>query len=189
MDLNTIYIKNMVCPRCIDVVKDISNELNIDVKDIKLGKLESHAEINEDLKLKLGARLKQRGFEILEDNNKKIVEQIKSLIITQIHHSKEPLSTNFSEYISTKLNLEYATLSRLFSSIKGITIERYILKQKIEHVKELLFYREYTLSEIAHQMNYSSVAHLSSQFKKETGMSPSQFKKIQGPNHKPLDSF
>ncbi|GAA4239312.1 hypothetical protein GCM10022291_33120 [Postechiella marina] len=189
MDLNTIYIKNMVCPRCIEVVNNISNELNIDIKDIKLGKLESYSEINEDLKLKLGVLLKQRGFEILEDNNKQIVEQIKSLIITQIHHSKASLSTNFSEYIATTLHHKYTSLSRLFSSLEGTTIERYILKQKVEHVKELLFYKEYTLSEIAYQMNYSSVAHLSSQFKKETGMSPSQFKKIKEPKHKPLDSI
>ncbi|WP_166384603.1 MULTISPECIES: helix-turn-helix domain-containing protein [unclassified Polaribacter] len=189
MKTNVIYIKNMVCPRCIDVVKEICEDLKISVKDIQLGKLESNLEINNTLKLLLSARLKERGFELLEDKSQKMITQIKALIVAQIHHSKEPLTINFSDYIADKLQHEYASLSRLFSSVEGITIEKFILKQKIEHVKELLFYKEYTLSEIAFQMNYSSVAHLSAQFKKETGMSPSQFKKMKDPNHQPLDSL
>ncbi|QVY65892.1 AraC family transcriptional regulator [Polaribacter sp. Q13] len=189
MNTNVIYIKNMVCPRCIDVVKEISEDLKISVKDIQLGKLESNSEINDTLKAVLSKRLKERGFELLEDKNQKIITQIKALIVAQIHHSKEPLIINFSDFIADKLQHEYASLSKLFSSVEGITIEKFILKQKIEHVKELLFYKEYTLSEIAIQMNYSSVAHLSAQFKKETGMSPSQFKKIKDPKHQSLDAF
>lgn len=179
----------MVCPRCIDVVKDICAELNIPIKRIQLGELESDEKINDALKAKLSENLLERGLELLEDKNQKIIEQIKTLIVTQIHHSTEQLNTNFSVYLSEKLQHEYASLSRLFSSVEGITIERFILKQKIERVKELLFYKEQTLSEIAYQMEYSSVAHLSAQFKKETGMSPSDFKNLKGPNHQALDSL
>ncbi|MGJ8760229.1 MAG: helix-turn-helix domain-containing protein [Polaribacter sp.] len=189
MDTNTIYIKNMVCPRCVDVVKEICEDLQISIQHLQLGKLESVTVINDALKLELGSRLKERGFELLEDKKQKIITQIKALIIAQVHHSKESLNINFSDYISDELHHDYASLSRLFSSVEGITIERFILKQKIEHVKELLFYKEYSLSEIAIQMNYSSVAHLSAQFKKETGMSPSQFKKMKDPKHQSLDSL
>ncbi len=179
----------MVCPRCIDVVKDICEELNIPLKHIQLGKIESTSEINENIKSKLSERLTERGFELLQDKNQKTIEQIKTIVVTQIHHTKEQLTMNFSVYLSEKLHQEYSSLSRLFSSVEGMTIERFILKQKIERVKELLFYKEYTLSEIAFQMNYSSVAHLSAQFKKETGMSPSEFKKLKAPNHQSLDSL
>lgn len=179
----------MVCPRCIDVVKTIYEELDIPIKHIQLGKVESYKEISDDVKSKLANNLIERGFELLQDKNKKIIEQIKTIIVTQIHHSKEQLTSNFSVYISEKLHHEYSSLSRLFSSVEGITIERFILKQKIERVKELLFYKEYTLSEIAFQMNYSSVAHLSAQFKKETGMSPSEFKKLKDPNYQAIDSI
>jgi AraC-like DNA-binding protein len=179
----------MVCPRCIDVVNDICEELNIPLKHIQLGKIECNSEINENIKSKLSEKLTERGFELLQDKNQKTIEQIKTIVVTQIHHTKEQLTTNFSVYLSEKLHQEYSSLSRLFSSVEGMTIERFILKQKIERVKELLFYKEYTLSEIAFQMNYSSVAHLSAQFKKETGMSPSEFKKLKAPNHKSLDSL
>ena len=179
----------MVCPRCIDVVTAICEELNIPIKHIQLGKIESTSELNDNLKSKLSEYLTERGFELLQDKSQKIIEQVKTIIVTQIHYSKEQLTTNFSVHLSEKLHQEYASLSRLFSSVEGITIERFILKQKIERVKELLFYKENTLSEIAFQMDYSSVAHLSAQFKKETGMSPSEFKKLKGPNHQALDSL
>lgn len=179
----------MVCPRCIDAVKDIYNELNISVKHIQLGKVESNTVINEKTKTKLSALLAAKGFELLQDKKHKTIEQIKALIIAQIHHTTTPLSTSLSIYLADNLHQEYPSLSRLFSSVEGITIEKYVLKQKVERVKELLFYKEYTLSEIAFQMNYSSVAHLSAQFKKETGMSPSEFKKLKEPKHRSLDSI
>lgn len=179
----------MVCPRCIDVVKEIGEELNISIKNIQLGKIEITSELDEAVKTKLSEHLLERGFELLQNKNQKIIEQIKTLIVTQIHHSKEQLSTNFSVHLAEELQQEYSSLSRLFSAVEGITIERFILKQKIERVKELLFYKEYTLSEIAFQMDYSSVAHLSAQFKKETGMSPSEFKKMKSPNRRALDSL
>jgi len=184
-----LYIKNMVCPRCIESVADVFNKLSIETSAIKLGEVIVTTTINIKLKEKLEADLKLKGFELLEDKKSKLIAQIKSIVINQIHHTEDVLNINFSTYISDKLKQDYSSLSRLFSSVEGITIERYILKQKIERVKEFIFYKELTLSEIAFKMGYSSVAHLSSQFKKETGMSPSEFKKLNKPNRKSLDSL
>jgi AraC-like DNA-binding protein len=126
---------------------------------------------------------------LLEPGKSVLISKIKTVIIEQIHHAQEPLSINFSSLISDKLNHEYAYLSRLFSSVEGITIEKFIVLQKIEKVKEYLIYNQMTLSEIANEMKYSSVAHLSSQFKKETGMTPTQFKSQSSHHRKPLDKL
>ena len=179
----------MVCPRCIATVEDIFDELNIEIKMIQLGEVSSILEINEAQKKQLEQKLLQNGFELLKDNKSKLITQIKSLVVDQIHHKSDNLKINFSTLLAEKLNHEYTSLSKLFSSVEGMTIERFILKQKIEKVKELLFYNQLTLSEIAFLLNYSSSAHLSSQFKKETGMTPSQFKKIRKPGHRSLDSL
>ncbi len=184
-----LSIKNMVCPRCIISVQEIFDELNIEITDIQLGEVLIPSKITDVEKSILKEKLLEKGFELLTKNTSKIITQIKSLIIDHIHHDSENLKINFSDFLSKKLNQEYTSLSKLFSSVEGITIERYILKQKIEKVKELIFYDQLTLSEIAYQMNYSSSAHLSSQFKKETGMSPSEFKKLRKPNRQPLDSL
>jgi AraC-like DNA-binding protein len=186
---NKVHIKNMVCPRCITTVEEIFKKLNIDTLAIQLGEVSILNEIDESQKIQLKKELVKKGFELLEDNKSKLIGQIKSIVVDQIHHKSEFLNINFSTLLSEKLNHEYTSLSRLFSSVEGITIERFTLKQKIEKVKELLFYNQLTLSEIALQMNYSSSAHLSSQFKKETGMTPSEFKKINKPRHKSLDSL
>ena len=182
----TLYIKNMVCPRCIEAVQSICDELNIDVYTITLGEV-TVPSITNDQKKPFVKKLSEKGFELLEDHKSKLINQVKALIIEHIHHQTQALNVNFSTIISKKLNHEYSYLSRLFSSVEGVTIEKYILKQKIEKVKELIFYDELTLSEIAFQLNYSSVAHLSSQFKKETGMSPSSFKKLKKPDRNSLD--
>lgn len=173
-----IYVKNMVCPRCVDSVKNIFNDLKIDFLQVELGEVTTSNQISTDQKRLLESNLHDRGFKLLEDQNSKAIAQIKSTIIEQIHYSKEPLAVNFSTFLSDKLNQDYISLSKLFSSVEGVTIEKYMLKQKIEKVKELIVYNELNLSEIAFQLNYSSVAHLSSQFKKETGMTPSYFKKL-----------
>jgi len=185
----TLHIKNMVCPRCTSTVQSIFNSLNIDVQSIKLGEVVIGSQLNKDLKLKLEVQLSEHGFELLEDHNSKIISQIKALIVDHVHHNVTDLKINFSSFLSEKLNHEYSALSKLFSAVEGLTIERFILKQKIEKVKELLFYNELNLSEIAFRMNYSSSAHLSSQFKKETGMTPSAFKKTRNPSHRSLDSI
>jgi len=186
---NKLYIKNMVCSRCITAVEDIFGELDIEVSAIQLGEVSTLFEINEQQKIQIEKELVKRGFELLEGNKSKLIGQIKSMVVNQIHHKSEKFKFNFSTLLSEKLNHEYTSLSKLFSSVEGITIERFILKQKIEKVKELLFYNQLTLSEIAFQMNYSSTAHLSNQFKKEIGMTPSEFKKIREPSHLSLDSL
>lgn len=182
-----LYIKNMVCPRCIDSVKDLFQELNIPVDGIVLGQVELKTELSDENKLLLNKKLIARGFELLGDHKSQLIMQIKSLIIDQIHYAENELRVNFSTLLSEKLNHEYTSLSKLFSSVEGLTIEKYILKQKIERVKELIFYKELSLSEIANQMGYSSVSHLSSQFKKETGITPSAFKMLNSPDRQSLD--
>jgi AraC-like DNA-binding protein len=180
----------MVCNRCIKVVKDEFEKLNYNVKDIKLGEvvLESNESINIQNIKKV---LEENGFELLEDKNVKLIDRIKTFIIEHIHHNKksEPLKENYSGYISKKIGKDYAYLSHLFSSIEGITIEKYIIHQKLEKVKELLIYDELTLSEIAYRLGYSNVGHLSSQFKQITGMSPSEFKKMLSKDRKSLDEI
>lgn len=184
-----LYIKNMVCSRCIATVQYILNDLNINYISINLGIVSLKDEINSTNRDLLIERLSNVGFELLEDNKSKLISQIKSILIKNIHHEVKDIHINYSVILSETLNHEYTYLSKLFSSIEGLTIERYIIKQKIEKVKELIFYKEYTLSEIAFKLNYSSVAHLSAQFKKETGMSPSEFKKLNKPTHRRLDSI
>lgn len=184
-----IHIKNMVCPRCIETVDRIFHDLNIKTISVKLGEVVIKVPLNKKQIELLPIRLANKGFELLEDKKAKLIGKIKSLIVNKIHYSKEAIEVSFSTYLSNKLNHDYSYLSRLFSSVEGITIEKFVLSQKIEKVKELLFYDELTLSEIAFQLNYSSVAHLSSQFKKETGMTPTEFKKQRKPGHRSLDSF
>jgi len=179
----------MVCPRCIDSVEEIFAELDLEISSIVLGEVITQNEISKDQKEALHKKLNKRGFELLEDNKSKLIGKIKTLIINYIHYPKEVIHVNFSAYLSEQLHQEYSYLSRLFSSVEGITIEKFMVSQKIEKVKELIFYDELTLSEIAFQMDYSSVAYLSSQFKKETGMTPTQFKKQNKPNHNHLDSL
>ena len=179
----------MVCPRCITAVKTIFDELKIEITTIKLGEVSSPTKINTTQKKELEIKLLENGFSLLEDTKSKLIGQIKAIIIAQIHHTTENQKLNFSTLLSTKLNHEYSSISKLFSAVEGITIERYILKQKIEKVKELLLYNQLTLSEIAYKMNYSSVAHLSAQFKKETGMTPTTFKKDRNAHRKTLDEI
>ncbi len=175
-----IYIKNMVCPRCIHTVGQILQEEGIGYSTIQLGEVNLNDGLTKKDQEVLEHRLAQSGFEFLKGIKAKLVSQIKSLIVSEIHYSTDLGNLKFSVIIEDKLNRSYSYLSRLFSSVEGKTIEKYILSQKIEKVKELLIYDELTLSEIADNMGYSSVSHLSSQFKKETGMTPTQFKKQSG---------
>ena len=189
MQVNKLYIKNMVCPRCIETVWDILNDLNIETFSIVLGEVNIQTNITDTQKTKLGEKLVTRGFELLEDNKSKLINQIKSILVKQIHHSEETLTVNFSSLLADELNHEYSSLSRLFSSIEGITIERFIMKQRIERVKEFIIYNELTFSEIAFRMNYSSVAHLSAQFKREIGITATQFKNLKKHNRQSLDTI
>ena len=177
----------MVCLRCIESVRQIFAELGVNVLEIQLGKVTITESITSEQKQHLQTKLNQKGFELLDDKNTKLINQIKSIIIQQIHHSEEAIPVNFSTLLTNQLHFDYTYLSRLFSSVEGRTIEQYILSQKIEKIKELLIYDELTLSEIAFQMHYSSPAYLSTQFKKITGMSPSAFRKMQNQQRRHLD--
>lgn len=181
-----LLIKNMVCPRCIEAVMDVFSQENLDAQ-VELGKVTLKESLPAGQKEILAQRLKTRGFELLEPGKSALISQIKSLIIEQVHHSDQNLTENLSTFLADKLTQEYTSLSKLFSQVEGITIEKFVTRQKIERIKELLFYDQMTLSEIAFLLNYSSVAHLSSQFKKETGMTPSQFKKNGDLNRNTLD--
>lgn len=179
----------MVCPRCIMAVEAVFKEFSIPISSIRLGEVITGLELNERQKNELDNKLKSLGFSLLTPGRSVIISEVKSTIIQQVHYAKEPLKVNFSAYLSEKLDHDYSYLSRLFSSVEGITIEKYIVAQKVERVKELLFYNEMTLSEIAWHLDYSSVAHLSSQFKKETGMTPTTFKKQRSPAHNERDKL
>lgn len=184
-----LHIKNMVCPRCIMAVEKIFKELDIPVIKVELGEVTLPDALSEPQRVQVDKQVKEVGFELLHTEKSVLISRIKMLVIGTIHHSEKPLTINFSDFLSEKLNREYSYLSRLFSSVEGITVEKFIITQKIEKVKELLFYDELTLSEISYRLNYSSVAHLSAQFKKETGMTPSQFKTLKKPGHHSLDAL
>jgi len=187
MKEKTLHIKNMVCPRCIMAVEGLLDKLNIPYRSVQLGEVTLKAVLsNQDHQL-LEKELENLGFELLGSRKSVLISRIKTLIIEQIHYADEPLKEKYSSFLARELHHDYGYLSHLFSSVEGMTIEKFIVRQKIERVKELLFYNELTLSEIAHRLGYSSVAHLSSQFKKETGMTPTAFKKENKPAHRALD--
>lgn len=185
--MTTIIIKNMVCPRCIEAVRQLFEVLKIPVTDVQLGRVQTATPISNTQKKLLQQSLIEKGFELLDDKQTKVINAIKSTIIQKIHYQTESAPINFSTLLAAQLNYDYTYLSRLFSAVEGRTIERFIMAQKIEKVKELLTYDELTISEIAFQMHYSSAAHLSAQFKKITGMSPSIFKKQQQQDRQSLD--
>lgn len=184
-----IYIKNMVCDRCVLVVKQELEKIKIVPSLVALGETEIPDNTPEAQLLQLRQSLAGVGFELLDDNRKKIIEKIKTTIIEHIHQNDTDDKHNFSGILSKALHKDYSYLSGLFSEVEGITIEKYVISQKIERVKELLVYDELNLSEIAYQLGYSSVAHLSVQFKKVTGLTPSYFKKKGGIHRKPLDKI
>lgn len=170
-----ISVKNMVCNRCISAVQAIFDELKIEISNIDLGEVETKSEVSGNDLARLNSRLKSTGFEILEDSSKKQIEKIKNLIIQKI--SEEDIAENFvlSEFLSSGLNKDYSAISKLFSQNEIVTLEQYFMLQKIEKVKELLLYKEFNLTEISRKLGYKSVQHLSNQFKKITGLSPTQF--------------
>ncbi len=182
-----LNIKNMVCNRCIMVVQNELNRLGFDVKHIKLGEVVLDRDASPEEIKRIGDTLVPLGFELIDDKKSHIIERIKTIIIDLVHHQDNVIKTNLSEVLSEKLNHDYNYLSNLFSEVEGTTIEKYFIAQKIEKVKELLVYDELSLSEIAYRLNYSSVAYLSNQFKKVTGLSPSHFKQIREDRRKPLD--
>ena len=188
MESTTLHIKNMVCNRCIKVVGEEFTKLGFKISLIELGKLEIQNQITDSDLKKIKTVLRENGFDLIDDRKSRIIDQIKTAIIALIHHDiKKPDYINISDFLAEEIGYDYSYLSKLFSSVEGTTIEKYIIHQKIEKVKELLVYDELTLNEIAYHLGYSSVQHLSSQFKKVIGLSPSHFKKIKEFKRKPLD--
>lgn len=167
----------MVCPRCIEAVTKIMEENSLKVTSIKLGEVVLKDDLDESNLELLGDSLSSNGFELLSDKKSKIVNQLKSEIIKMIHYDDDlGSSEKISNRLSNNLGIDYSYLSKLFSDVEGLTIERYVILQKVERIKELLVYNELSISEIAYKMNYSSSQHLSRQFKSTTGLTPSEFK-------------
>jgi len=183
-----INVKNMVCDRCKRVVKEELQKLGYNSTVEKLGTVVVHYDGKKPDLEAINAVLKENGFELLIEKNARTIESIRTSIIDLIYNDKlETLSINLSDYLAKKLAQDYSSLSTLFSSVEGITIEKYFIVQRIERVKELLIYDELTLSETAYRLGYSSVQHLSNQFKKVTGMSPSEFKTLHGTGRQSID--
>jgi len=173
-----IYIKNMVCLRCQMAVKDELEKLGLRHSRVELGEVEIMEDLSAELRDKLSSSLKNIGLELIEDKTNILAEKVNTAIIELVHYTDRQIKMNISDYLSEKLNQNYKQLARLFSEVKGITIERFYFAQKMERVKELLVYDDLNLTEIAFKLNYNSVAHLSNQFKKLTGLTPSQFKNL-----------
>jgi AraC-like DNA-binding protein len=182
-----LHIRNVVCNRCIMVVQAELEKLGLHPILVTLGEVTLEQELSDDDKKQLDEKLQSLGFAIIDDKKSQLIEKIKNLIIELVHQQNNQLKTNLSDWLIKHLHHDYTYMTNLFSEVEGTTIEKYFIAQKIEKVKELLVYDELTLSEIAFQLNYSSVAHLSSQFKKVTGLTPSHFKKIREEKRKPLD--
>lgn len=182
-----LYIKNMVCNRCVMVVKQELEKLNLKPLRVTMGEAELSKQPSVKQMQQLNTRLLELGFELLDDQKQKQIEKIKTLLIKTVQGTQIEEHFSISDLLSKALNKEYSYISRLFSEVEGITIEQFFILQRIEKAKEWLHYGELTLSEIAWKLGYSSVAHLSAQFKKITGLTPSSFKKIGGPR-KSLDS-
>ncbi|HEX6846324.1 MAG TPA: AraC family transcriptional regulator [Chitinophagaceae bacterium] len=185
-----LSIKNMVCGRCIKTVAGILQDAGLPLLSVQLGKAIVADDASKEQIDLIRHALSQEGFELLDDQRSKIVEQIKNEIVNLVRNSDlDEMKTNLSTYLANKLHKDYNYLSNLFSSVESTTIELYFILQKIEMVKELLVYNQFSLSEIAYKLGYSSVAHLSNQFKKITGFTPSQFKKLETHNRRSLDKI
>ena len=168
----------MVCIRCKMVVKAELEKLGLHYILVELGEAEIREDISPEQHDQFKVALLKSGLEVLDDKKSVLIQKIKNVIVELIHYSEEPLAINFSDHLSQKLNHNYTYLANLFSEVQGTTIEKFIIAHKIERVKELLVYNELNLTEIAYLMHYSSVAHLSAQFKKVTGLTPSHFKQL-----------
>jgi|KBSSwiStaDraftv2_1062776.scaffolds.fasta_scaffold807598_1 YesN/AraC family two-component response regulator len=173
-----LLIKNMVSLRCKMIVKSELEKMHLQFTVVELGEVEITGELSSEQQQELKTSLLKSGLELLEDKKSMLIEKIKNIVIEMIHYNDEAPLLNFSSYLSEKLNYDYNYLSNLFSEVKGTTIEHFIIAHKIERAKELLIYNELTLTEIAEKLHYSNVAHLSNQFKKVTGLTPTFFKKM-----------
>ena len=177
----------MVSNRCKIAVKEELKKLGLHFIVVDLGEVEIMENISTEQSGKLKIALLNSGFELIDDKRAVLIEKIKNTVIEMVHHSNEIIKTNFSNYLSEKLNHDYTYLANLFSEVQGTTIEQFIISHKVERIKELIIYGELNITEIAWKMNYSSVAHLSNQFKKMTGLSPSHFKQLKDKRRSPIE--
>ncbi len=189
MEETTLYIKNMVCDRCKMAVDKTLRDAGLEPVAVDLGMARVVGHVDDSLHQLLKNKLEALGFELLDDRKRQLIEQIKVNIIKLVHYRDSRTMLNLSDFLQMEMHQDYSALSKLFSEFTSMTIERYYIEQRIERVKELLTYQEMTLTEIALQMNYSSVAYLSAQFKSVTGMTPSQFKALHRNARRGLDSI
>ncbi|MBC7607536.1 MAG: helix-turn-helix transcriptional regulator [Burkholderiales bacterium] len=184
-----LYIKNMVCSRCIMVVKSTFETLGIATLSVELGEAVLENEMMEAQKITLLKSLRAVGFDLIDNKKSRTIDKIKTLIIDLVQNKNNDLKSNLSDYLSQQIQQDYNTLSNLFSEVENTTIEKYFINQKIEKVKELIIYDELSLSQIAYALNYSSVSHLSNQFKKATGFSPTYFKNLKSIKRKQIEDL
>jgi AraC-like DNA-binding protein len=185
----TLYIKNMVCDRCKAAVKAQLEKNQIHYKSVDLGEVETEGSVPDQKLENFRNNILPLGFELIDDKRSLIIERIKAELITIIRNSDASKKFNFSTHLAQQIGKDYSTLSSLFSEVEGVTIEHYFINQKIERAKELIAYDQLSLKEIAHQLNYSSVSHLSNQFKKITGLTPGHFKDTRNKMRKSLDKI
>jgi AraC-like DNA-binding protein len=179
----------MVSTRCKMMVKEALRKLGLHFIVVDLGVVDVMEVLTDRQKESLRVMLSNAGLELMDDKKAMLIEKIKKVIIEMVHYAEELPKTNFSDFISTKLDYDYTYLANLFSEVQGTTIEQYIISHKIERIKELIVYGEMNITEIANNMNYSSVAHLSSQFKKATGLTPSHFKQLKEKRRIPIEEL
>lgn len=184
-----LFIKNMVCNRCNMMVRSELENFGLHPLTVELGMAEVERELSAEEKTLLNERLENLGFQLIDDKKTRVIESIKTTVMELVRNPHDLPKVTFSDYLSEKFHQDYSALSKLFSEVQGMTIEQYVITQKIERVKELMVYDELSLSEIAHQLNYSSVSHLSKQFKKVTGLTPTHFKQVKENKRIPLDKL
>ena len=184
-----LYVKNMVSNRCKMAVKEELKKLGLHFIVVDLGEVEIMENISVEQRDQLKMALHDSGLELMDDMRAVLIEKIKNAVIEMVHQSDELIKINFSNFLSEKLKYDYTYLSNLFSEVQGTTIEQFIISHKIERIKELIIYDELNITEIAQKMNYSSVAHLSNQFKKVTGLSPSHFKQLKDKRRSPIENI
>ncbi len=177
----------MVSNRCKMMVKDELRKLGLHFIIVDLGVVDIMETISSETRQQLKAGLLESGLELMDDKRAIMIEKIKNVIVELVHHNEEPLKITFSDYLSEKLNQNYTSLANLFSEVQGTTIEQFLILHKVERIKELIIYDELSITEIAWKMNYSSVAHLSTQFKKVSGLTPSHFKKLKDKRRSPIE--
>ncbi|MCL4484578.1 MAG: AraC family transcriptional regulator [Bacteroidetes bacterium] len=184
-----LYIKYMVSVRCKMAVKEALKNLGLFYPFDFMGEVEVMEELTAEQRVQLKTALLDSGLELMDDKRAVLIEKIKNAIVEMVHHTDEIIKVNFSEFLSQKLAHDYTYLANLFSEVQGTTIEQFIISHKIERIKELIIYGELNITEIAWKMNYSSVAHLSNQFKKMTGLTPSHFKQLKEKRRSPLEEI